>query len=179
MDSIDIQILAMLQEDCKVPQVELARRVGLSPASISERLKRLEKKGVIKAYTAILDAGALGVGITAFVSVFVEHPRDEADFLSRLSAVPEVQECHHMTGDFSFLLKVRTRNIETFEHLLFNDINSIPGIKRTNTTIVLSSPKETTLVALEMLEAQTVDTKATGVHENGAQEKDDHTLNCS
>jgi len=150
LDSIDLKILSMLQEDCKVPQVELARSVGLSPASISERLKRLEKTGIIKSYTAILDAHGLGIDITAFVFVFVEHPRFEAKLLEQLRAVPEVLECHHITGDFSLLLKVRTRNIETFEHLLFHNINSIPGVRQTKTTIVLSSPKETTHIPMEI-----------------------------
>ena len=150
MDEIDIRILSVLQEDCKIAQVELARRVGLSPASISERLKRLEKNGVVKSYAAILDPRALGVGITAYVFVFVEHPRFEAELLEKLDAVAEVQECHHITGDFSLLLKVRTKNIETFQHLLFHSINSIPGVRQTKTVIVLSSPKETTKLSLEM-----------------------------
>ena len=150
LDEIDLRILAMLQEDCKVPQVELARSVGLSPASISERMKRLEKNGAIKAYAAILDPNALDVGITAFVSVFVEHPRDETDFKRRLDTLPEVQECHHITGDFSFLLKVRTKSTETFERLLINGINSIPGVKRTKTIIVMSSLKETTQIPLQI-----------------------------
>jgi len=150
LDEIDLKILAMLQTDCKVPQVELARSVGLSPASISERVKRLEKNGAIRGYAAILDPGVLDVGITAFVSVFVEHPRDEEDFKSRLDALPEVQECHHITGDFSFLLKVRTKTTETFERLLIHDINSIPGVKRTKTIIVMSSLKEATQIPLEV-----------------------------
>ncbi|MBN1591793.1 MAG: Lrp/AsnC family transcriptional regulator [Candidatus Coatesbacteria bacterium] len=149
MDAIDFQILSMLQEDCKIPQVELARSVGLSPASISERLKRLEKKGVVKSYTAILDPHSLGISITAFVFVFVEHPSYEAELLAKLDDVPEVQECHHVTGDFSLLLKVRTKNIKTFEHLLFHSINSIPGVRQTKTTIVLSSPKETTHIPFD------------------------------
>lgn len=163
MDAIDTQILSMLQDDCKIPQVELARSVGLSPASISERLKRLEKSGVVKSYTAILDPHALGVSITAFVFVFVEHPRFEAELLRKLDAVPEVQECHHITGDFSLLLKVRTRNIETFEHLLFHSINCIPGVRQTKTTIVLSSPKETTQIHLEISPEQSKDEEEQGV----------------
>jgi len=163
LDRIDIQILSMLQKDCKTAQVELARSVGLSPASISERLKRLEKSGVIKSYTAVLDAHSLGIGITAYVFVFVEHPRFEAELLGRLDAVPEVQECHHVTGDFSLLLKVRTKNIETFEHLLFHSINNIPGVRQTKTTIVLSSPKETTQFPLEIPLEQSNDEKERGV----------------
>ena len=163
MDRIDLQILSMLQEDCKIAQVELARSVGLSPASISERLKRLEKSGVVKSYAAILDAHALGIGITAYVFVFVEHPRFEAELLGQLDAVPEVQECHHVTGDFSLLLKVRTKNIETFEHLLFHSINSIPGVRQTKTTIVLSSPKETTQFPLVIPAEQSNDEKEQGV----------------
>ncbi len=163
MDSIDIQILSMLQKDCKIAQVELARSVGLSPASISERLKRLEKSGVVKSYTAVLDARALGVGITAYVFVFIEHPRFEEELLEKLDAVSEVQECHHVTGDFSLLLKVRTKNIETFEHLLFHSINSIPGVRQTKTTIVLSSPKETTQFPLQIPSEQPNDGNEQGV----------------
>jgi len=148
LDTIDLSILARLQQNCKVPQVELARSVGLSPASVSERLKRLERKGAIKGYVAILGPRALGIDVTAFVFVFVEHPRFEGQFLKRMRALPEVQECHHITGDFSFLLKVRTKDIEAFEHFLFHHINSVPGVRQTKTTIVLSSPKETTEIAL-------------------------------
>ncbi len=148
MDRTDLKILSLLQQNCKVPQVELARAVGLSPASISERVRRLERTGVIRSYTAILDPQSLEIGITAFVFVFVEHPRFEVKLLEELHAVPEVLECHHITGDFSLLLKVRTRNIETFEHLLFHNINRIPGVRQTKTTIVLSSPKETTHVPI-------------------------------
>lgn len=157
LDAIDLEMLEMLQQDCKVAQVELARSVGLSPASISERLKRLEKSGVIRSYSAILDARALGVSITAFVFVFVEHPSFEAELLEHLDAVREVQECHHVTGDFSLLLKVRTKDIASFEHLLFHEINCIPGVRQTKTTIVLSSPKETTQVALDMHPSETAD----------------------
>ncbi|MGE5360417.1 MAG: Lrp/AsnC family transcriptional regulator, partial [Bacteroidales bacterium] len=111
LDSRDREILNLVQRDATMPQAEIARRVGLSTAAVNERLKKLKQAGVIRRFTALVDPMAVGATITAFVEVFLEHPRFEPAFLSRALELDEVLECHHVTGEFSLLLKVRVRDM--------------------------------------------------------------------
>src|SRR5437870_4962345 len=106
IDARDRKILELVQRDAKMPQAEIARRVGLSTASVNERLRKLEHGGVIQGYVAQVDAAALGASVTAFIEVFIEHPRYEPAFLEEAMRLDEVLECHHITGEFSLLLKV-------------------------------------------------------------------------
>src|SRR5436190_8706036 len=101
IDDRDRSILALVQKDAKLPQAEIARRVGLSTAAVNERLKKLENAGVIRRYVAIVDPQAVGLTGAAYVEVFIEHPRYEAAFMGRLLELDEVLECHHITGEFS------------------------------------------------------------------------------
>ncbi len=142
-DNIDIKILKMLQENAKIPQAEIASAVNLSLAAVNERIKKLERSGAIKGYTAVLDSKKLNVNITAFIDVFVEHPKYEERFMEIMNEHEEVQECHRITGDFSFHLKVRVSNIESLENFVINVLNSIEGVRQTRTYIVLSTSKET------------------------------------
>lgn len=142
-DEIDIKILKMLQENAKIPQAEIASAVNLSLAAVNERIKKLERTGAIKRYTAVLDPKKLDVNITALIDVFVEHPKYEEKFMEIMDEHEEVQECHRITGDFSFHLKVRVSNIESLENFVINVLNSIEGVRQTRTYIVLSTSKET------------------------------------
>lgn len=142
-DEIDIKILKMLQENAKIPQAEIASVVNLSLAAVNERIKKLERTGAIKRYTAVLDPKKLDVNITALIDVFVEHPKYEEKFMEIMNEHEEVQECHRITGDFSFHLKVRVSNIESLENFVINVLNSIEGVRQTRTYIVLSTSKET------------------------------------
>lgn len=142
-DEIDIKILKMLQENAKIPQAEIASAVNLSLAAVNERIKKLERTGAIKRYTAVLDPKKLDVNITALIDVFVEHPKYEEKFMEIMNEHEEVQECHRITGDFSFHLKVRVSNIESLENFVINVLNSIEGVRQTRTYIVLSTSKET------------------------------------
>lgn len=146
IDAIDRRILALVQRDAKLPQAEIARHVGLSAAAVNERLKKLERAGVIRGYAARVDPRAVGAALTAFVEVFVEHPRYEAAFLARLQELDEVQECHHITGEFSLLLKVRVRDIEALQHLLLEQLGRTEGVRQTKTVMVLSTVKEESFV---------------------------------
>ncbi len=150
IDSVDIKILKLLQENAKIPQAEIASEVNLSLAAVNERIKKLEKSGAIKRYTAILDPKKLKVNITAFIDVFVEHPKYEDKFMEIMNEHDEVQECHRITGDFSFHLKVRVANIESLENFVINVLNSIEGVRQTRTYIVLSTSKETISLPLSM-----------------------------
>jgi len=148
LDEKDRSILALVQRDAKLPQAEIAKRVGLSPASVNERLKKLENAGVIRRYVAIVDPQAVGLTVAAYVEVFIEHPKYEAAFLARLLELDEVLECHHITGEFSLLLKVRVRDIEALQQLLLHQINVIEGVRQTRTVMVLSTAKEECTLAI-------------------------------
>ena len=146
LDQKDRLILAEVQRDAKLPQAEIARRVGLSTAAVNERLRKLENAGVIRRYAASLDPRAVGVTLAAFVEVFIEHPRFEAAFIEKMLKLDEVQECHHITGEFSLLLKVRVRDIESLQHLLLRQLNALEGVRQTRTVMVLSTLKEESFV---------------------------------
>jgi Lrp/AsnC family transcriptional regulator, leucine-responsive regulatory protein len=152
IDKVDAQILARLQEDGRVSQHELARAAGLSAPAIAERLRKLEERGVIQRFTAVLDARALGWDITAFISVGLSGSRHFADFRVRVGELAEVQECHSVTGNGSYLLKVRVANTAGLEALL-GRIQAWPGVQWTTTSLVLSTLKETTDVAVPLHEA--------------------------
>jgi Lrp/AsnC family leucine-responsive transcriptional regulator len=145
-DTKDRKIIALVQRDAKLPQAEIARRVGLSTAAVNERLRKLENAGVIRRYVALVDARALGMTVTAFVEVFIEHPRFESGFIERVRAIDEVEECHHITGEFSLLLKLRVRDMESLQQLLIHHINAIEGVRQTRTVIALTTSKEETYV---------------------------------
>ena len=146
LDDRDRLILALVQRDAKLPQAEIARRVGLSAASVNERLKKLENSGVIRRFAALVDAHAVGASITAFVEVFIEHPRLEPGFIDRVLKMDEVQECHHVTGEFSLLLKVRVTDMAALQKLLIEEINACEGVRQTRTVIALSTLKEESYV---------------------------------
>ena len=146
LDEKDRRIVALLQRDGKLAQAEIARRVGLSTAAVNERLKKLEHAGVIRRYVAVVDPRTLGVTVMAFVEVFIEHPRFEPAFIERVRELDEVQECHHITGEFSLLLKVRVRDMERLQQLLIHRINALEGVRQTRTVIVLSTSKEESYV---------------------------------
>ncbi len=146
LDRTDRQILEIVQRDGMLPQASIASRVGLSTAAVHERLKKLRTAGVIRRVTALVDPAALGVSVTAFVEVFFEHPRFEPAFLERVARLDEVLECHHITGEFSLLLKVRVRNMRALQHLLLRQLGGQHGVRQTRTVMVLSTVKEETYV---------------------------------
>lgn len=147
IDERDRQILHLVQRDASLAQAEIARQVGLSTAAVHERLKKLVASGVIRRWTAVVDGAAVGAGITAFVEVFLDHPRHEPALLERVLRLDEVLECHHVTGEFSLLLKVRVRNMEALQQLLLHQLGALDGVSRTRTVVVLSTVKEETYVA--------------------------------
>jgi len=150
LDLKDRHILEMLQVDAKTSQAEIARRVGLSPASVNERIHKLEQKGVIRKYVALLDDRKAGNDITAFIEVFIEHPRHEDGFVRLTRELAEVQECHYVTGEFSCLLKVKVPDRTSLRELVLDRINALEGVRQTKTMIVLETAKEETRVALNL-----------------------------
>ncbi len=142
LDPIDRKILAILQDDAKIPQAKVAKAVGLTAPSINERIRKLERAGYIRGYVALLDEKKLGQDVTAFVEVFIEQPRFEAGFIEAVSTLDEVLECHHITGEFSLLLKVRVADMAAFRKLLIEKLNTVRGVRQTRTLIVLATAKE-------------------------------------
>lgn len=147
LDAKDRQILHLVQKDATLAQSEIASKVGLSTAAVHERLKKLENAGVIRRWTAIVDPRAVGAEVTAFVEVFLENPRSERGFIDQLLALDEVLECHHVTGEFSLILKVRVRDMEGLQHLLLQVLQAHDGVRQTRTVVVLSTVKEETYIA--------------------------------
>jgi Lrp/AsnC family leucine-responsive transcriptional regulator len=147
MDHADLRIVDLLQRNARTTQSELAREVGLSQPAVAERIKKLEERGVITRYTARVDAAELGVDVTAFIGVGIEHPKFFDAFTKKVKGLDEVLECHRVAGEDSYLLKVKTKNTRTLDRLLVEVLRTIPGVTRTHTTIVLTSVKEDTYVA--------------------------------
>jgi Lrp/AsnC family leucine-responsive transcriptional regulator len=141
LDQIDLKILSILQNNGRAHLADIAKEVDLSSPAVMERVKKLEARGVIRGYRAVLDAKKVGKDITAFIGVSVSHQRHIAAFASYMSGQPDVLECHHVTGEESFLVKVKTANTESLEKLL-GEIRSVEGVTRTVTKVVLSTVKE-------------------------------------
>lgn len=148
----DRKILALVQRDAKLTNAEIGRRVGLSVSAVNERLRKLRDSGVIRAYEARLDPAKVGVDLCAFVLVQLERPEHEAPFKKAVRASLAVQECHHVTGDYNYLLKIRAASTAELEEILTQGLKSLAGVVRTTTMIALSSPKESAALDLKLRE---------------------------
>jgi Lrp/AsnC family leucine-responsive transcriptional regulator len=142
IDETDHQILSLLQDDARLPNAEIARRLGMAASAIHERIKKLEARGLIQAYEARLDPGPLGRKLLAFVFVRSDELPGEALTGDRLAAIPEVLEVHHVAGEDCYLAKVRCSDTEELGRLLRQRFGSIPTVRSTRTTIVLGTLKE-------------------------------------
>lgn len=150
LDAVDLQILEVLQAQGRTKRNELADTVKLSIPAVSERLRKLEERGIIRSFNAVLEARKVGLEVTAFIFVMAESSTFYPEIIKRATAHEEILECHAITGEGSHILKARTRSTATLEKLL-SQIQSWPGVKNTRTSIVLSSPKETTVLPLTHL----------------------------
>jgi Lrp/AsnC family transcriptional regulator, leucine-responsive regulatory protein len=146
-DAIDLQIISILQDHGRMPLVKLGEQVGLSAPSVIERVKKLEDGGVITGYHASVDARRLGKDVTAFIGVSIGHPRTIGQFEAEIERLEEVLECHHVTGEHTVLLKVKTGGTATLEDLI-KTIRSIDGVARTETMVVLSTHTERTQISV-------------------------------
>lgn len=146
LDEIDLQILRQLQKNAKITNAALAKQIGISPPSTLERVKKLEAKGIINRYVAILDGSMVSRGTVALVSVTLrEHGIDPLETLKqRITAFPEVLACWHTAGDEDFILKVVVKDMNEYEDFVTHKLSSLPHIGRIRTTFVLSTVKETT-----------------------------------
>ncbi|MBM3809378.1 MAG: Lrp/AsnC family transcriptional regulator [Acidimicrobiia bacterium] len=142
IDGIDASILDILQYNARTTQSELAKAVGLAPSAILERLRKLESRGIIKDYVALIDPHVVERGMLAFVAVRSTDMGPEMPSAYELSRIPEVLEVHHVAGDDCFFLKVRARDAEHLGQILRLQIGATPTVTSTRTTIVLETVKE-------------------------------------
>lgn len=140
MDAIDSKILLALEENSRISISDLSKQVNLSLSAVSERLKKLEAANIIEKFTVILDSSALGQDLSVVMNISLESPRNTEDFLEMVAREGEILECHYVTGEYDYILRITTRNTSTLESLM-NRIKSIPGIKKTQTNVILSSLK--------------------------------------
>ena len=148
LDQIDLKILYILQNNGRTRLADIAGEVELSTPAVMERVKKLETGGIIKGYQALLDGKKVGKDIAAFIGVSIGHQRDIDGFAQRMLQYDDVLECHHVTGDESFILKVRSANTGSLEKLL-GEIRSVEGVTRTVTKVVLSTAKESQSLKLD------------------------------
>ncbi len=148
LDAIDLQILQTLQQDCKIALARIGEQVGLSAPSVIERIKKLEQGGIIQGYHARLDSRRLGLDVTAFIGVVIDHPAEIEGFEERVSSLEGVLECHHVTGQHTLLLKVKTHDTSTLEGLI-RQVRSLGGVARTETMVVLSTHSERGQIPLQ------------------------------
>jgi Lrp/AsnC family transcriptional regulator, leucine-responsive regulatory protein len=143
IDDTDAAITNILQSDARTSNAEIARRIGMAPSAVFERIRKLEDRRVIRGYHARLDPGAAGYGLLAFIFVRSDESCGAPETERRLAEIPEVLEIHHVVGEDCFLVKVRVRDTDALGTLLRDTFGQIGHIRSTRTTIVLHTAKET------------------------------------
>lgn len=143
LDNLDLRIIEILQANARETQVDIARDVGLAPSAVLERIRKLEARGFIRGYTALIDPRVLALPLLAFVAVRTDETGLDDRVAHALAESPEVLEVHHVAGDDCYLIKVRARDAEHLGVLLRSRFGRIPGVRSTRTTIVLETVKET------------------------------------
>jgi Lrp/AsnC family leucine-responsive transcriptional regulator len=150
LDETDLRILQILQGSARIKRGDLAEQVSLSIPAVSERMHKLEEHGYIDGYYAVLNNRRIGLEITAYIFLISESSLHYQQVVELAVAKPEILECHAITGSGSHLIKVRVPDMAALEKVL-GEVQSWPGIKNTNTDIVLSTAKETTQLSLDHL----------------------------
>ena len=142
MDDLDIKAIRHLMKSGRASWSELSEILGLSPPAVAERVRKLEETGVIRGYAALVDHTQVGCALTALVSVTIEHPRYRSAFLEHVKELDNILECHHITGDYDYLLKIRCGNTVELESIITAQLKEFPGVAKSLTLIVLSTVKE-------------------------------------
>ncbi len=137
IDGIDKKILRSLMEDARTPILQIAREVGISGAAIHQRLRKLDKSGLIAGSKFIIDPKVMGYTTMAFVGIYLDKAVSNPEAVKQLHKIPEVIECHYTTGHWSIFIKVLSKNNEHLMHLLNTEVQSIKGVSRTETFISL------------------------------------------
>ena len=147
INEIDREILEILQEDARTSNAEIARRLGMAPSAIYERIKKLEKRGIIRGYHASLCSEATGLGLLAYIFIDSHEPLGVSDIGHKLAGIPEVQEVHHVAGEDCYIVKIRAENPDDLWELMKDKLGQIGSIQ-TRTSIVLETLKETSELPL-------------------------------
>ena len=145
-DNIDKLLLKGLQTNSRITNAELAKLDGLSPSSTLERVKKLESSGIIDKYVALLNPRKAGYTCFTFVEVkLTRHGETPVEnFFSAISELPEILECHHITGEADFLLRVATKDIPSYEEFILHQLSALPNVQNMKTSVVLSTFKQET-----------------------------------
>ena len=151
LDELDRQILMELQGNARIANAELARRLNLSPPAVHARVRRLEEQGYIHGYVALLDRERLGFDMLCFIQISLQlHQIEQVNhFRTTIQQIPEVLECHHVTGEYDYLLKVAIRNRQDLERFVVHRLTPAPGVARIHTSLVLSEIKNETALPVE------------------------------
>jgi len=147
-DKIDLKIMKILQENSKITNLDLSKKIGLSPAPTLERVKKLEQSGIIRSYHALVDTQSIGLSVKTFVLVSLAWQKENAlnAFLEKIQAIEEITECYIITGEADFLIKIICKDIPTYEQLLFKTLSQIEEIERLKTLMTLSTVKDSKLL---------------------------------
>ncbi len=143
LDKIDLKILKLLQENSKITNLDLSKKIGLSPAPTLERVRKLEATGIIESYHAQVSAAKIGLSVQTFVLVSLAWQKEDAlnRFLKKIQEIDEITECYIITGEADFLIKIVCKDIPTYEQLLFKTLSQIEEIERLKTLMTLSTVK--------------------------------------
>jgi Lrp/AsnC family transcriptional regulator, leucine-responsive regulatory protein len=142
MDAIDLTLLTLLADNARTTFADLATATELSGPSTAERVRKLEERGAILGYSARIAPEALGLGLTALVAVTLAGPEYREKFLSGIAALPGVVECHHVAGDDDYVIKAHVAGTSGLEAFVSGGLKALPGVVRTRTSVVLSTPLE-------------------------------------
>jgi Lrp/AsnC family transcriptional regulator, leucine-responsive regulatory protein len=146
LDEVDRELLNHLQENARITNAELARRVDLSPPGLQKRVRKLEKAGIIDQYVTILNPETVGYDMLCFVQITLVRHKSEflQNFMQVLQDIPEVLEAYHITGEYDYLLKVVIRNRKHLEEFILETLSPLPGMDKVRTSLVLNKIKSTT-----------------------------------
>lgn len=150
IDAIDLKILSIIQNDARISNAEIARQLKMAPSGILERIRKLQKKDIIKGYMTFLNPKSLDLGLLAFVFIKTNEKREKWDVGEIVARIPEVLEVHDIAGEDCYLVKLRTKNTDTLFRLIRDKFSKIPAIASTRTTIVLQTMKETIQLPLHV-----------------------------
>ncbi len=150
LDEKDVQILALLQEDGRMTHAEIGKRIDLSAPSVFQRVKSLEKSGIIRSYAALLDQDRLGLRLIAWVHISLQLHQEQPieKFRKAIQEIPQIMECYHISGDSDFMLKVVVRDIREYEKFMRETLLKVKSVGQVRTSFVLGTTKSTTKIPL-------------------------------
>ena len=149
IDEISLKILKILQKKARIPNVDVARQVGLAPSAVLERIRKLERQNIIQGYEVRLNPDYFQKGLVAFLTVKTSESADDGTIGKKLAYRPKVQEVHYVAGDDAFLVKVRGATMEELERLIREKIKSIEGVSSIRTSIAFKTYKETSQITID------------------------------